>query len=508
MDSLERFAQIRAAIEQGGDRARVLRDEGLAPAAWIALQRQCLDALAAEIANGGDTLAMRYCVAFEAAQSVLRPANGPATETATPRLDDATMHVPSYLKAPSTLLPVPAPAAQPVPAAAAASPAGNDLRETVLSFEVPRMPAVPFKQGPAFPISPPAPKAATSPSIPGGTVLALDIPRGPAMPFEGSKPAAVGSVTVGAPGASSEPATPLEAVEPEVMGFNLMRYSDLVAACAEPGADVAAVLAELGIDAETHGRIEAFWWHKFSQNGVLALEFGRLVTQAQNARAEKRAPKPAAPVGRTVLALDTASTQATPFGAPREPAGSAIPFEVLDADAMGFNLVRYAHLVAARSEPSADMAAVLAEFGIDAGTHDQIEAYWRRRFVENGLLALEFGRLNAQAKKARADRRMSKPTASVGTGTSLAVDVPRAAMPFAVAAKEAPAPELTVDQYAWIVASLRKSTDVPATLALFRLTLESRKELEARWAKRMAADPALRETFLAALGRHMAGGAG
>ena len=57
MDSLEQLARIRAAIELGGDRDAVLRDAGLAPSDWIQLQRRWLDALAGEIAKGGDTLA-------------------------------------------------------------------------------------------------------------------------------------------------------------------------------------------------------------------------------------------------------------------------------------------------------------------------------------------------------------------------------------------------------------------------------------------------------------------
>lgn len=70
-------------------------------------------------------------------------------------------------------------------------------------------------------------------------------------------------------------------------------------------------------------------------------------------------------------------------------------------------------------------------------------------------------------------------------------------------------PELSVEQYAWLVATLRRvaPADVPATLARLRLTHETRRELEERWAKRMAADGALRESFLGALARHLAAGA-
>jgi hypothetical protein len=49
---------------------------------------------------------------------------------------------------------------------------------------------------------------------------------------------------------------------------------------------------------------------------------------------------------------------------------------------------------------------------------------------------------------------------------------------------------------------------VPALLARVRLTGETRKDLEVLWAGRMAADAALKEAFLAALGRFLRGGGG
>ena len=533
MDSLLQFARIRAAIEQGGDRGQVLREAGLAPADWIQLQRRWLDALAAEIANGSDTLATRYCEAFESAQSPVVAAEQPvavaeaaAPSTHAPKPAAVAVDAPSYLKAPIAPLPI--------------APSHQDLRGTSLAFEVPQMPAMPFKQGSPVataepPKAPPAPKA--SPPLHGGTMLALDVPRGPApaMPFRSGTDMAVepsvaaGSGTEGASSTAAGRATPFEALDPEALGFNLTRYADLVAARSESGADMTAVLAEMKIDADAHARIEAYWRRRFAENGLLALDFGRLIGQAKKARADRRAPRPAAPFGTgTSLAVDAPRAPATPFdsgsgtaGARSTPPGPATPFEAPPPEALGFNLIRYADLVAARSEPGADMAAVLAELEIDTDAHGRIEAYWSRKFAESGLLALEFGRLLTQAKKARADKRAPRPAAPFGTGTSLALDVPRSAMPFAAEAAEPAAttplpgpvappqiPELSVDQYAWIVASLRKATDVPAVLARFRLTPETRKELEARWAKRMAADQTLRETFIAALGRHLGGGTG
>lgn len=361
------------------------------------------------------------------------------------------------------------------------------------------------------------------------------------MPFlaPASEPATGLVETVSAAGDPSRPATPFEPLDSEAMGFGLMRYAELVAARSAPRAVLATVLQDFGIDAESHARIEAYWKRKFEQDGVLALEFGRLLALAKKPRAAQPAAS-SAPFGTgTVLALDVPKVAPTPFEAapakgastrpgaatelgPAPPTGRVTPFQPTPPEVHGFNLMRYCELVAARGEPGVDIESVLAEFSIDADTHARVEAYWRRKFEENGLLALEFGRLHTQAKQARAGRKAPR-AAAFGTGTSLAVDVPRNVIPFAAPAKEAapapdtptptqgappapaPVPELRVEQYAWVVAALRKTTDEAATLARLRLTPETRKELEARWAARMAADSALREAFLNALARHLAG---
>jgi hypothetical protein len=62
-----------------------------------------------------------------------------------------------------------------------------------------------------------------------------------------------------------------------------------------------------------------------------------------------------------------------------------------------------------------------------------------------------------------------------------------------------------VDQYAWLVATLRKSSpaELPAVLARVRLTPETRRDLEQRWKKRMTEEPAVQQAFLSALARHL-----
>jgi hypothetical protein len=431
--SLEQFARIRAAIEQGGDRRQVLREAGLAPAAWIDLQRRWLDALAAEVAIGGDTLAARYLAAFEAARAPAPAGEEPgepaeeaapaAVAPAGPRPAEDAVHVPSYLKTP----------AAPLPVAPAPAPPQAGLRGTALAFEVPQGPAMPFREGP-----PPAVAASSSgpkgaPSISGGTALAIEAPRGSSMPFhaEGERSPA-----------------PAAGADPEAMGFDLPRYAELVAARSAPGADLAAVLAEIGIDAAVHERVEAYWRRKFSENGMLALDFERLVVRARSSRAAV-GPVAAGPPAGAFLRPAEPSPKRAPVGS-----GTALVLDVKPAPATPFQPALGAPEVPRPATPAAPPA---------------------------------------------------------GSGTSLAVEVPHDALPFAAAPPPAappPVPELTVEQYAWVVASLRKATDVAAALARFRLTPESRRELEARWAKRMAADEALREAFLAALGRHLAAGGG
>src|SRR6185436_10303865 len=97
-----------------------------------------------------------------------------------------------------------------------------------------------------------------------------------------------------------------------------------------------------------------------------------------------------------------------------------------------------AELVAARGERGAVLADVLAQLGIDAAVHDRIEAYWRRKFSENGMLSLQFGTHLGNAKKALAERRGPRP-AHAGSGTAIVMDPPKAATPFTAPAAQSAA---------------------------------------------------------------------
>jgi hypothetical protein len=66
-------------------------------------------------------------------------------------------------------------------------------------------------------------------------------------------------------------------------------------------------------------------------------------------------------------------------------------------------------------------------------------------------------------------------------------------------------PVLSVEQYAWISATLGAATapELPAALARLRLTQETRAELEAGWNAFLDANPAARAAFMLALGREL-----
>jgi hypothetical protein len=171
-----------------------------------------------------------------------------------------------------------------------------------------RFPPVVAVQPPAFLARAPAPLA--------GTALLLDIPRGSALPFAkstGDQPAPpeptlprVNNVHGAAPRISTgtafaaeaprAPATPFQAIEPDGHGFDLNRYVDLVAAREEPGAAMADVFQQFGIDAARNAQIDAYWALQFSRQGLLAQGLPYLVTKAKLALAARRKGALAPPV--------------------------------------------------------------------------------------------------------------------------------------------------------------------------------------------------------------------
>lgn len=217
-----------------------------------------------------------------------------------------------------------------------------------------------------------------------------------------------------------------------------------------------------------------------------------------------------------VAAQITAWSPSTP---PTEP---ATPFEALEPGAEGVTLLRYAQLVTLIQQPGVDAKAVLASFGIDPAKHKSIEAHYEKKFAREARWASEFGRLMSQAQRDLRERRAAEANKPKGTGTLEApIPTPPAAplppppAPPAPSARPHPgavtrpprsrAPELSMEQYAWVTATLQKTPPegLAEVLARLRLTHETRAELDTKWRARIAADPALRDALAAAIARHL-----
>jgi len=86
---------------------------------------------------------------------------------------------------------------------------------------------------------------------------------------------------------------------------------------------------------------------------------------------------------------------------------------------------------------------------------------------------------------------------------TVALSAPPAQPPIPFAESDA-RPELTVAQYAWVVATLRNTPipEIPAALDRLRLTSETRRALDAKWNRRLADDRALAGEFAEALQKH------
>lgn len=232
-------------------------------------------------------------------------------------------------------------------------------------------------------------------------------------------------------------------------------------------------------------------------------------------RADASAPRPAAAPLRPRIDSGTALAREAPPAAPppharvapplertaaltSTPPTEVVPFRAESPETAHFPLVRYAALVAARQARNADLAAVLARFGLDAAEHERIEAAWQARIAADPRVALELTRQLELASRAQRDQEK----AELRGKTALAPAPPAAP----TTEPEMPLPELSVEQYAWLVATLRKAgpEGTPAVLARMRLDAPRRARLEAHWRERLAREPTLRETFTAALARHLA----
>ena len=207
---------------------------------------------------------------------------------------------------------------------------------------------------------------------------------------------------------------------------------------------------------------------------------------AERSRAGSDASSQAAPVG--------SGTAFAPADAGR---GPAMPFEA-ETGPHGIGLARYVELVFALQSRPEEESAILGLAKLDEAAFSSVRAHFDKRFSASARLALEFARLMELETKRAAEPARPVPRRTPSGTAELA------------AARAAPAPQafpdLTVEQYAWVAATLRRAPadDFALALAKLRLTPASRAALEAHWRARMAADAELQRAFLAALGKHLA----
>ncbi|MFO0612398.1 MAG: hypothetical protein U0414_07415 [Polyangiaceae bacterium] len=225
----------------------------------------------------------------------------------------------------------------------------------------------------------------------------------------------------------------------------------------------------------------------------------------QNERAPALASRNSAPFSEAAPGTPAAPPvgQLTAWTPEAQPASPATPFEVLDPAAHGVSLVRYADLVSQLQEPGADAAKVLAAWGLDAEKRRSIDDYFNRKFSREARWAAEFSRMLVQAQRANAERKADAAKQQAQGSASAAPpleDSPPSQRPISAV------PELGLEQYAWVFATLERtpSDHLEPVLARLRLTRASRALLDAKWAARMAAEPGLREAFAAAVQRHLA----
>lgn len=347
MLSVERFAELRAAMERAADRDAVLRQAGLTPRAWIQLQRHWLNALAAEVTKGRDDLAARYRGAFDRASGTTPTSATTATSTApavailgaaaaSPAASVAhdapppptapsghLPYMPSYLVgvprdpgagAPPAPIATPSPPVAPAfPAPAVALPAASSLGGTSLALNIPRGPALPFPgsanaAAPASSAAPspaPAPPHAPAPPAGPGTGTALDISaavaaakkkKNPTTPFK-RPPGADAAAPPPSPSASAPALTPASnapasppaggaAPEPPVPELTIEQYAWLVAAlrhATAPG-DAERVLAQLRLPPEAQRPLQERWRARMAADPALQAQFFAALQRQVKAR--------------------------------------------------------------------------------------------------------------------------------------------------------------------------------------------------------------------------------
>lgn len=203
------------------------------------------------------------------------------------------------------------------------------------------------------------------------------------------------------------------------------------------------------------------------------------------------------PAAAPVVPSQSVTPSTTELATPQLKAKPATPFRPLPSEALGFNLERFAALEAALQKPGGARPAVLAQFLLDEAGYARVAAHWQHEIASHPPLSAELARLVAAA------RDEPDVPAPGGRGGTVAMETP--ADPSATIRAQGPGvPGLTVDQYAWVTATLRRAGVAGRAEALtrLRLTEASFQDLEAQWRAAFASQPELKHAFIASLTKH------
>jgi hypothetical protein len=104
--------------------------------------------------------------------------------------------------------------------------------------------------------------------------------------------------------ASTKPATPFEVLDPAARGVTLVRYVEIVASLQRPNAERRVVLAMVGLDDAAYDAVTTYYERRFSREARWAMEFGRLLTEAQQKHAARSAPRPSVDMDEEATVAD------------------------------------------------------------------------------------------------------------------------------------------------------------------------------------------------------------
>ncbi|MFO0614819.1 MAG: hypothetical protein U0414_19685 [Polyangiaceae bacterium] len=317
------------------------------------------------------------------------------------------------------------------------------------------------------------------------------------------------------------PVTPFEALEPEAHGLSLMKYAELVVLLQQPGADRASLLAARELDEPTCHSIDEHYRAKCAREPRWAAELARLLAQARQdvlARQQGKWSSTGSSGTEDLPATDYLHAALLPFQA-RSPGASAPAARQLLAEESTAQADETAQPTPPAPPPPPKPVPEVGTVEVDAS------AYLAAR-------PLPFRPVDPNPTPSPTDSRPPEPTPSPSERAARAIELAsteeisasdylsRPATPFAPssrpgegsraepsAAQAPPAPDLSPEQYAWIVVTFRRTPPerLAETLARFRLTPDSHRLLDATWQARMAADPRLAEQVNAAVRRHLSG---